>query len=63
MKPVSLCARAINDSSKRDDVVAEPFCGSGSTLVACEQRAARVRDGDRAEVRRRHARTPGRDGP
>lgn len=36
-KPISLCARAIRNSSKRDDVVLEPFCGSGSTLIASEQ--------------------------
>jgi len=37
MKPIKLCARAINNSSKRGDIVLDPFGGSGSTLIACEQ--------------------------
>lgn len=36
-KPIALCARAIGYSSKTGDVVYEPFAGSGSTLIACEQ--------------------------
>jgi DNA modification methylase len=36
-KPVELMTRAIQNSSKRGDIVLEPFAGSGSTLVACEQ--------------------------
>jgi DNA modification methylase len=36
-KPVELIVRAVQNSSKRGDVVLEPFCGSGSTLIACEQ--------------------------
>lgn len=36
-KPVSLCAKAIRNSSKRDDIVLDTFGGSGSTLVAAEQ--------------------------
>lgn len=37
MKPIRLMARLIANSSKRDDVVFDPFGGSGSTLMACEQ--------------------------
>ncbi len=37
MKPVSLCARAIQNSSKPGGFVLDPFGGSGSTLIACEQ--------------------------
>jgi DNA modification methylase len=36
-KPVALVARALLNSSRARDVVFEPFAGSGSTLVACEQ--------------------------
>jgi len=37
MKPVELCARAIKNSSKTGDIVLDPFGGSGSTLIACEE--------------------------
>lgn len=37
MKPISLCARAIQNSSKPDDIVLDMFAGSGSTLMAAEQ--------------------------
>jgi DNA modification methylase len=43
MKPVALVAKAIGNSSKRGDLVYEPFCGSGSTLIACEQLGRRCR--------------------
>lgn len=36
-KPVKVSARAINNSSKKDDTVLDLFGGSGSTLIACEQ--------------------------
>ena len=36
-KPVELPARAIRNSSKEGDIVFEPFSGSGSTMLACEQ--------------------------
>jgi ParB-like chromosome segregation protein Spo0J len=36
MKPVELMARAIRNSSRRDEWVYDPFGGSGSTLLACE---------------------------
>lgn len=35
-KPVELVMRALRNSSKPGDTVYEPFSGSGSTLVACE---------------------------
>jgi DNA modification methylase len=37
MKPVPLCAKAIENSSKAGDIVLDIFGGSGSTLIACEQ--------------------------
>jgi len=37
MKPVPLCAKAIENSSKAGDIVLDLFGGSGSTLIACEQ--------------------------
>lgn len=37
MKPILLCARAIQNSTKEDDVILDPFGGSGSTLIAAEQ--------------------------
>ncbi len=37
MKPVALCARAVQNSSKRNDIVLDTFGGSGSTMIACEQ--------------------------
>lgn len=44
MKPVELVERAIRNSSKSQDIIFEPFGGSGSTLIACERagRSARV---------------------
>lgn len=37
MKPIGLLRRMILNSSKVGDTVYDPFGGSGSTLVACEQ--------------------------
>jgi len=37
MKPIELIERAINNSSKEEDVILDLFGGSGSTLVTCEQ--------------------------
>jgi len=37
MKPIALCARAIKNSSKTQDIVIDFFGGSGSTLIACEE--------------------------
>jgi DNA modification methylase len=43
MKPVELVERAICNSSKRGDLVLDPFCGSGTTVVACEKTGRRAR--------------------
>lgn len=37
MKPITLCAKLIYNSSHEGDVVLEPFGGSGSTLIAAAQ--------------------------
>jgi len=37
MKPIELCARAIKNSSLKQNIVLDLFLGSGSTLIACEQ--------------------------
>jgi DNA modification methylase len=36
MKPVALVERAIRNSSKRGDLVLDPFAGSGTTLMAAQ---------------------------
>jgi DNA modification methylase len=41
MKPVGLCVRAIENSSKPHDIVADPFLGSGTTLIAAERTGRR----------------------
>lgn len=37
MKPIALCSKAIENSSKKEDIVLDLFGGSGTTLIACEQ--------------------------
>lgn len=37
MKPIPLVARAINNSSRKGEVVLDLFGGSGTTLIACEE--------------------------
>lgn len=37
MKPIPLVVNAILNSSKQGDIVADAFCGSGTTLMACEE--------------------------
>ena len=37
MKPIPLCEKAINNSSKKNDLVFDLFLGSGSTMVASHQ--------------------------
>ncbi|MGO1368526.1 site-specific DNA-methyltransferase [Senegalia sp. (in: firmicutes)] len=37
MKPVALCAYPIQNSSMSNCIVLDPFGGSGSTLIACEE--------------------------
>lgn len=36
MKPVALCARLLANSSSTEDLVLDPFAGSGSTMLAAE---------------------------
>ncbi len=43
MKPAELVARAVRNSSLRDQLVADPFGGSGTTLMACEMEGRRAR--------------------
>jgi DNA modification methylase len=43
MKPVELVERAVRNSSRRRDVVLDPFGGAGSTLLACEKTARQAR--------------------
>ena len=40
-KPLELVERAIENSSESGDPVLDPFCGSGTTLIACERTARR----------------------
>jgi DNA modification methylase len=42
-KPVELVERALVNSSKSGDVVADLFGGSGSTLIGCERRGRKAR--------------------
>lgn len=42
-KPVELVERALINSSKAGDIVADLFGGSGSTLIGCERRGRRAR--------------------
>lgn len=37
VKPVALVCDAIRDSTRRGDTVLDTFCGSGTTLLACER--------------------------
>ena len=37
MKPIPLLAKLINDGSPIKGKIYDPFGGSGSTLIACEQ--------------------------
>lgn len=43
MKPVELVLRAIQNSSPRDAVILDPFGGSGTTLIACQETGRRAR--------------------
>jgi DNA modification methylase len=37
MKPVALLEAMLRNSSRRGDLVLDPFAGSGSTMIACER--------------------------
>ena len=43
MKPVEMLVYLVRNSSKRGDTVFEPFGGSGSTIIACEQTGRKCR--------------------
>jgi DNA modification methylase len=43
MKPVELVERAIRNSSRRRDVVLDPYSGAGSTMIACEKTGRKAR--------------------
>jgi DNA modification methylase len=54
MKPLELVERAISNSSRKGDLVLDPFAGSGTTLMAAELTGRRARvmeiDGQYADV-------------
>lgn len=37
MKPVELVAKAVRNSTRPGEIVLDPFCGSGTTIIAAEQ--------------------------
>lgn len=41
VKPIAMVADAILDVSKRGDIVLDPFCGSGTTILAAERTGRR----------------------
>jgi len=41
VKPISLVADALLDATKQGDIVLDPFCGSGATLLAAERAGRR----------------------
>lgn len=43
MKPLELVRRALRNSSRTQDLVLDPFVGSGTTLIACEAMHRRAR--------------------
>lgn len=43
MKPIALIGEALKNSSKQSDIIFDPFGGSGSTLIACEQLGRKCR--------------------
>ena len=43
VKPVALIADAVMDFTRRDELVLDPFAGSGSTLIAAHQTGRRAR--------------------
>jgi DNA modification methylase len=43
MKPVALVERAIENSSRKRNLVLDPFAGSGSTVIACENTGRQAR--------------------
>ena len=49
-KPIKLMLRLVQASSEPDDLVVDPFCGSGSTLVAAERLRRRWAGCDKGAV-------------
>jgi len=43
VKPVALVADAIRDCSRRGEIVLDPFCGSGTVLIAAERTGRKAR--------------------
>jgi DNA modification methylase len=43
VKPISMVADAIKDCSKRGSLLLDPFCGSGTILIAAEKTGRRAR--------------------
>ena len=43
VKPVAMVADAIKDCSRRGSLVLDPFCGSGTILIAAEKTGRRAR--------------------
>ncbi|MBD8678316.1 site-specific DNA-methyltransferase [Sphingomonas sp. CFBP 13720] len=43
VKPVLMIAEAIKDASHRDDLILDPFAGSGTSLIACHDTGRRAR--------------------
>ncbi len=43
VKPVALVADAIKDCSRRASLVLDPFCGSGTILIAAERTGRKAR--------------------
>jgi DNA modification methylase len=43
MKPVELIEKAILHSSRKGDLILDPFAGAGSTLIACHKTGRRAR--------------------
>ena len=43
VKPVALVVDAIKDCSKQGDIVLDPFCGSGTILIAAERTGRKAR--------------------
>jgi DNA modification methylase len=43
VKPVAMVVEAIKDCSKRGSLILDPFCGSGTILIAAEKTGRRAR--------------------
>jgi DNA modification methylase len=43
VKPVALIADLIRDCSRRNGIILDPFCGSGTTMIAAERTGRRAR--------------------